>query len=46
MPMGKVQVDGGRLQVAVPQQELDGSQVDAGFEQVGGKGVPPIPGPE
>ena len=40
MPVRKMQVDGGRLQVTVPQQELDGSQVHAGFEQVGGKTVP------
>jgi hypothetical protein len=28
------------LQVSMPQQRLDGSQVDAGVEQMRGEGVP------
>lgn len=30
----------GRADVGVTEQALDGMDVDAGFEQVGGKGVP------
>ena len=34
--------NGRGLQVAMAQQELDGAQIGAGVEQVGGKGVAPI----
>src|ERR1035437_9721515 len=39
MPPGEVQIDRGFLQVAMPQQHLDGSQVGTGFEQMCGKAV-------
>jgi len=32
-----------RADVTVSEQALDGVDVDAGFEQVGGEGVPPMP---
>ena len=34
-----VGVDGGGLEVAVPEQDLDGADVGAGFEEVGGEAV-------
>jgi hypothetical protein len=40
---GDVQVTGGRLQIAVAEQKLDAAQIGAGVEQMGSKGVPPIP---
>jgi hypothetical protein len=40
-----MQVDGGVADVGVAEQELDGAQVCAGFHQVGGKTVPPMPLP-
>ena len=39
MPPGEMQVDRGFLQVAMPQQHLDGAQVGTGFEQMSGKAV-------
>ena len=40
MPPGEMQIlIGGFLQVAMPQQHLDGSQVGTGFEQMRGKAV-------
>ena len=39
MPPGEMQVDRRFLQVAMPQQHLDGSQVGTGFEQMSGKAV-------
>ena len=39
MPPGEMQIDRGFLQVAMPQQHLDGSQVGTGFEQMRGKAV-------
>jgi hypothetical protein len=39
MPPGEMQIDRGFLQVAMPQQHLDGSQVGTGFEQMSGKVV-------
>ncbi len=32
-----------RADVAVSEQALDGVDIDAGFEQMGGEGVPPMP---
>src|SRR5713101_1717687 len=39
MPPGKMQVDRGFLQVAMPQQHLNGTQIGTGFEQMSGKAV-------
>jgi len=39
MPPGEMQIDRRFLKVAMPQQHLDGSQIGAGFEQMGGKTV-------
>jgi hypothetical protein len=39
MPPGEMQIDRRFLQVAVPQQHLDGTQVGTGFEQMRGKAV-------
>jgi len=36
---GKAQVAGGGAQAAMPEQQLDGAQVSAGFEQMDGKGM-------
>jgi hypothetical protein len=33
--LGQMQVPGGHLQVLVAEQELDGAQVGAGFQQMG-----------
>ena len=38
--MGEMQIDGGLFQVTVAKQQLDGSQVRAGFEQMSGEAVP------
>jgi hypothetical protein len=43
MPPGKMQVNRGFLKVPMTQQHLDGSKVRPGFQQMGGKAVPPIP---
>src|SRR5262249_49222497 len=37
---GDVEIAGGGAKVTVPQQDLDGPQVGAGLEQVGGEAVP------
>ena len=39
MTLGKMQVDGGLFQIAVAQQDLNGAQIGAGFEQMSGKAV-------
>jgi hypothetical protein len=39
MPVGKVQIDRGLFQIAMPEQDLDSAQVGAGFQKVGGKTV-------
>src|SRR5713101_5329434 len=39
MTPGEMQVDRRFLEVAMPQQHLDGSQVSSSFEQMGGKAV-------
>ena len=39
MPPGEMQIDRRFLQVAMPQQHLDGAQVGTGFEQMRGKAV-------
>ena len=39
MPPGEMQIDRRFLQVAMPQQHLDGAQVGTGFEQMSGKAV-------
>src|SRR5258708_37244106 len=36
----KVEINGGRLQIAMAQQNLDGPYIRAGFEQVSGETVP------
>jgi len=41
-----VKIDGGFFQVAVSEQNLDGPQIGAGFQQVSCEAVGPIPGPE
>jgi hypothetical protein len=40
MPLREMQVDGSDLEVAMAEQDLDGAQVSAGFEQVGGETMP------
>ena len=42
MPLGQMQVDGSDFEVAMPEQDLDGTQVGAGFEKVCGEAVSPI----
>ena len=39
MPPGEMQIDRRFLQVAMPEQHLDGAQVGTGFEQMSGKAV-------
>jgi hypothetical protein len=39
MVFGKMQVDGGFFQIAMPEQQLNGTQVGTGFQEVGGKTV-------
>ncbi len=39
MPLRKMEVDGRLLEIAMAEQHLDGAQVGAGFEQVGGEAV-------
>ena len=43
VPLGQVQVDGGGLEVGVAEQCLNGRQVRAGFQQVGGEAVAAMP---
>src|SRR6202011_4821442 len=35
----KVEIDGGLLQIAIPQQDLDGPQIRSVFQQVSGEAV-------
>jgi hypothetical protein len=37
-----VEVAGGGFQAAMPQQDLDGAQIGARLEQMGGKAVAPM----
>jgi hypothetical protein len=37
MPLREMQVDGRYFEVAMAEQDLDGAQVGAGFEKVGGE---------
>jgi len=37
-----MKINRGLFQVAMPEQDLDGSQVRAGFEQMSGEAVPPM----
>jgi hypothetical protein len=39
MPPGEMQIDRRFLEVTMSEQHLDGSQVGAGFQQMGGKAV-------
>ena len=39
MPPGEMQIDRRLLQVAMPEQHLNGAQVSTGFEQMRGKAV-------
>ena len=39
MALGKVQVDDGVLDIGVPQQQLNGTQIGAGLQQMCGIGV-------
>ena len=39
MALGEMQIDRGLFQIAVAQQQLDGAQVGAGFEQVSGESM-------
>jgi hypothetical protein len=39
MAPGQMQIDCRFLQIAMPQQHLDGAQVGTGFEQMSGKAV-------
>ena len=41
-----MQVDGGFFQIVMPQQQLNGSQVGTGFEQVGCETMPQACGDE
>jgi hypothetical protein len=41
----EVKVDRCFFQIAMAKQNLNGSQICTGFEQVGGETVPPMPGP-
>jgi hypothetical protein len=40
MALGEVQVDGGFFQIAMAQQDLDGAQIRAGFQQMSGEAMP------
>jgi hypothetical protein len=42
----KVKVDGRLFQVVVTEEHLDGAQIGTRFQQMSGKAMPPIPGPE
>jgi hypothetical protein len=37
MPLREMQVDGSDLEIAMAKQDLDGAQVSAGFEKMGGE---------
>jgi len=43
MPLRDVEIDSGLLEVAMAQQQLDGTEVGTTLQQVGGEAVPPIP---
>jgi hypothetical protein len=43
MALRQVQVTAGRLQIGVAQQELNGTQICAGFKQVRSEAVPAMP---
>ena len=40
--MGQMQIDHSGLQLGMAQVLLDGAQIDAGLEQMGGIGMPPM----
>jgi hypothetical protein len=40
MTLGDVEIDSGLLEVMVAQQELNGAQISAVLQQVGGEAVP------
>ena len=44
--VGDVQIARGGFQVGVAQQDLNGAQIRAGFEQMSGETVTTIPAPE
>ena len=46
MALRQVEVDGAGLQVAMAEQQLDSAYVGAGLQQMSGKAVAAIPGPE
>jgi hypothetical protein len=46
MALRQVDVNHGFAQVGMAEQQLDGAQVGAGFDQMSGEAVPPIPVPE
>ena len=46
MTVRKVKVDGRLFQIVVTKQQLDGAQVRTRFEQMSGKAMATIPGPE
>ena len=43
MPLGQMQVHGVASQIAVAEQNLNGSQIRPGFQQMRGEGVSPMP---
>jgi hypothetical protein len=45
MTLRQVQIDCGLFQVTVTEKDLNGPQIGAGLQQVGGKAVPPMPPP-
>ena len=45
MALREVDVNHGFAQVEVTEQQLDGTQIRTGFEQVSGEAVATIPGP-
>jgi len=46
MALRQVEVNHRLTQVGVAEQQLNGAQVGAGFEQMRGEAVAPIPAPE
>jgi hypothetical protein len=46
MPLGQMQVNGGDLEIAMAEQDLNRAQVGAGFKKVGREAVTAIPAPE
>ena len=40
MPLRRMEIDSGVLEIAMAEENLDGGQVGAGLQQVGGKAVP------